>query len=162
MRCHVFGSSRIHDPFTHSLRTCLIVYYKCVVVIVLCILHIFKHFVFGFVAKMRNMARFAAIQTRPCTLEWKWVVPFILSQCHGGFLTLEFLVLVLRHFVYQMRCHVVHRKLLHQHHLQCGDQILVRCWQTLKQSHYDFFVFHKYLQTNKLICERLDLIDVVR
>lgn len=66
---------------------------------------------------MHNMAQFAAIEIKPCALVQKWVAPFILSQHHGGVLTLELIFLKLQQLVHQTRHHVFHRKLFHEHYI---------------------------------------------
>lgn len=154
MQSHVLSDSWIHNLFSPAPRLYLITHYKCVIVIVFRNHCIFTLFGFCYVAKTHNVAC-------PCALARKWVVPFVLSQYHSDILTLRLLLLALQHFMYHTRHHISHHKLLHRHYFEGNDQILVRRWQTLEQSHNDVFVSCGYLQPNELIRKRLHLVDVV-
>jgi hypothetical protein len=83
MRSHVLGGSQIYDPHAYVLTICFILYYKCAIVIVFCILCSFWLLVLCFVAKTCNVARFVTIEIRFCTLAQKWFVAFRLLRHHS-------------------------------------------------------------------------------
>lgn len=64
--------------------------------------------------------------------------------------------------MHQIRHHVIHRKFFHRHHLHGRSQIFERLRQFLEQCYDNVFVSHGYLQTNELIHERLNFVDVVQ
>ena len=51
IQSHVLIGLQIHDPLKHTLRICSIIHYKCVFIIVLCILLIFTLLVLCFIVK---------------------------------------------------------------------------------------------------------------
>ena len=51
IQSHVLSGLQIHDPLKHALRICSIMHYKCIVIIVLCILLIFTLLVLCFIVK---------------------------------------------------------------------------------------------------------------
>lgn len=52
--------------------------------------------------------------------------------------------------------------MFHRPGFQSGDQLIIKGWQTLEQSHNNIFIFFRYLHANKPICKYFDLVDVVQ
>ena len=87
---------------------------------------------------------------------------FTLTHHHCHIFALEFLLLILRHLMHQTCHQVLHHQILHWHRFECSDEVIIRRWQTLEQSHDDVFFPHSYLQTHKLIHKCFDLVGVVQ
>lgn len=133
------------------------------VLIILFRVSIFFIVVLCLVAKVRNVARFATILIINLDiLKPIWIAYVVLKQHQYGIITFGLPFLPLQHLVQQTCCDVLHNRLRHRYRIQGRDQVFVRRWQILEQSHDKFFTFHRYLQANKPILKCLDLVNVVQ
>lgn len=89
MWSHLFCSFRIYDPCANAHRMHFILRCKCKFVFVFFIFGIFPLFIFHFIAKLCNVAQFAAMEAHPYTLlqssSLLWCNIMVVSSPWGSF-----------------------------------------------------------------------------